>query len=313
MKKRKISRKDAWRIVLLLILVILLLGWFSRRKMPLSGAAAKHAVPSATVQTASHDEEGGGSGRSVRTSGPTVMARATNVPGRLELPGVEDSTFFLEDAEGRYAMLYDTLYRQAAWVAYRLTRREAEYKGTERTNRFVPDPKVKERGWPTAVASDYTRSGYDRGHLLPSADRDDDSRENAATFYLSNISPQRPALNRRIWKNLEEQVRCWAVSFDTVYVVTGGVLTPGVDRIKGGVGVPGHFFKVLLVRCGGQYRCAGFLIPNRTEIPGGYSDYLVPVAEIENLTGYDFFPSLPDSIENRIEARTDRSFWRIAG
>ena len=306
MKKRKISRKDAWRIVLLLVLVVFLLGWFSHRSVP-AGMSVGNVGRQAFGETKVSTVVPASSGREVSGMKRT---RATDVPGRLELPALSDSTFFLTDTAGRYALLYDTLYRQAAWVAYRLTRTEAEYKGAGRSNRFVPDPKVRERGWPTAVTSDYTHSGYDRGHLLPSADRDDTPRENAATFYLSNISPQRPALNRGIWKSLETQVRRWAVDCDSIYIVTGGVLSPGLGRIKGGVGVPEYFFKVVLARDGEEYRCAGFLIPNAKEIPGKFIDYLVSVDEVESRTGYDFFPLLPDSIEERIETRCDASFWR---
>lgn len=68
-------------------------------------------------------------------------------------------------------------------------------------------PEVVARGWPTAVDRDYAGSGFDRGHLLPSADRDDSRAENDATFYLSNVSPQYPKLNRNQWRLLEEQVR----------------------------------------------------------------------------------------------------------
>ena len=308
MKKRKISREDAWRIVLLLVLVIFLLGWFSHRSVQVS-MSARSVNRQAFTKVEMSAVGSPSSGREV--SG-TEMKRTTNVPGRLELPTISDSTFFLTDKAGRYALLYDTLYRQAAWVAYRLTRTEVEYRGAERSNRFLPDPKVRERGWPTAVTSDYTHSGYDRGHLLPSADRDDTPRENAATFYLSNISPQRPVLNRGVWKSLEEQVRRWAVTYDSIYVVTGGILSPELDRIKGGVGVPEYFFKVVLVRDGEEYRCVGFLIPNGKEISGKFIDYLVPVDEVESRTGYDFFPLLSDSIEERIEALCDTSFWRQA-
>lgn len=101
-------------------------------------------------------------------------------------------------------------------------------------------------GWPTAVDRDYAGSGFDRGHLLPSADRDDSRAENDATFYLSNVSPQYPKLNRNQWRLLEEQVRRWADRYDSIYVVTGGELEPGLRRIRGGTGIPRHYFKALL-------------------------------------------------------------------
>ena len=307
MKKRRISGKDAWRIVLLLVLVILLLGWFSRQYAGSGGILTKYGKHSPTAETSS-SVSCGSSAKGVAKS--SVQKNAISRPGRMELPRMDDSTFFLEDSDGHYALWYDTMYRQAAWVAYLLTKKEVEYKGAERTNRFVPDPKVQDRGWPTALTSDYAHSGYDRGHLLPSADRDDSRRENSTTFYLSNIAPQRPALNRGVWKSLEEQVRRWAAAYDSVYVVTGGVLDPGLDRIEGGVGVPDHFFKVVLMRYGTEYRCVGFLVPNSTSLSREYADYVVSVDEVENRTGYDFFSLLPDSLEERIESRVERGFFK---
>lgn len=102
--------------------------------------------------------------------------------------------------------------------------------------------------WPSAADRDYTGSGFDRGHLLPSADRNDTPQENGATFRLSNVSPQRPGLNRGTWRRLEERVRRWAARYDSLYIVTGGELTPSLRRIRGGVGIPQRFFKTILAR-----------------------------------------------------------------
>lgn len=140
-----------------------------------------------------------------------------SVPGRmpdpqrpcagLELPACSRGEFLIRNEAGRYTLLYDTAYRQAAWVAYLLTREDVRRRGAKRRNAFRCDPEVVARGWPTAVDRDYAGSGFDRGHLLPSADRDDSRAENDATFYLSNVSPQYPKLNRNQWRLLEEQVR----------------------------------------------------------------------------------------------------------
>ena len=149
-----------------------------------------------------------------------------SVPGRmpdprrpcagLELPACSRGEFLIRNEAGRYTLLYDTAYRQAAWVAYLLTREDVRRRGAKRRNAFRRDPEVVARGWPTAVDRDYAGSGFDRGHLLPSADRDDSRAENDATFYLSNVSPQYPKLNRNQWRLLEEQVRRWADRYDSV-------------------------------------------------------------------------------------------------
>ncbi len=228
----------------------------------------------------------------------------------LELPFYSDSTFIVHHPEARYTLCYDTMYRQATWVAYLLTRAEVEYKGTERTNVFRCDPEVVSRGWPTAYNQNYTHSGYDRGHLLPSADRNNTPSENKATFYLSNVSPQYAGLNRRIWLFLEEQVRQWAAEYDSLYVVTGPELRPGLPQINGGVGVPPHYFKALLVWHEGRYHAIAFLIPNEEQMEGVFMDYALSVDDLEQRLDCDFFWRLPDDVEERVEGEVDRTFWK---
>lgn len=247
----------------------------------------------------------------VKTGMSGAVAGGTTAVESLEMPRVEERQFVLDNTAGRYTIYYDTAYRQAAWVAYVLTRHDVETKGANRGNRFVTDVTVKDKGWPYSVDSDYAHSGYDRGHLVPSADRNDTRQENDATFLLSNISPQRPGLNRKIWNSLESEVRRMAEKFDTVYVVTGGELKPGLKRIgRNGVGVPERFFKVLLAKKGGEYMSVAFVIPNRDSFTGGCWDYAVSVNEAEELLGYDFFYNLPDSFEEKVEAEINIRDWR---
>lgn len=229
----------------------------------------------------------------------------------LELPYVssDDTDFVIVNEEGRYTLLYDTLYKQAEWVAYVLTNEDVATVNVSRSSGFVADPEVTERGYPYAVTSDYTHSGYDRGHLCPSADRRGSIEENKGTFYMSNISPQTPALNRGVWKSLEEQVREWASEFGTVYVVAGGVLRPGLDTINGGVGVPEYFYKAVLAQYDGYVDAVAFLFPNTAEIDGTFQDYAVTVDSIETITGYDFFSTLSDSVEKIAERTYSVDFW----
>ena len=231
-------------------------------------------------------------------------------PEILACPFFANDEFVVRCPEGRYTMLYDTAYRQAAWVAYLLTRRDVSGKGVKRSGVFKSDPEVIARGWPSAADRDYTGSGFDRGHLLPSADRNDTPQENGATFRLSNVSPQRPGLNRGTWRRLEERVRRWAARYDSLYIVTGGELTPSLRRIRGGVGIPQRFFKTILARDGGTFRAIAFLIPNTERPAGDCFRYAISVDSLERVLGMDFYSALPDSVEMRVEASFDRSFWR---
>lgn len=241
---------------------------------------------------------------------PVYREKPDAVPIALELPFCADGQFVMRNEAGRYTLLYDTSARQAAWVAYLLTRKEVEQNGVARKNNFRMDTSIMARGWPAAKNSDYKGSGYDKGHLLPSADRDDYRQENAATFFMSNISPQKPSLNREIWRLLEEQVRKWAALHDSLYIVTGGKLSGDMPRIGSGVAVPPAFFKAVLARGSqGRYYSIGFLIPNSDKITSSFMDYSMTINELEDVSGYDFFYRLPDDVEDDAERTIDRSFW----
>ena len=285
MKKRtpiKISRQTHWKIVLLLVLAIVVLAIVSQ-------------VVAVRPWTGGRQAERGARSGGLPETDPEILA----------CPFFANDEFVV-----RYTMLYDTAYRQAAWVAYLLTRRDVSGKGVKRSGVFKSDPEVIARGWPSAADRDYTGSGFDRGHLLPSADRNDTPQENGATFRLSNVSPQRPGLNRGTWRRLEERVRRWAARYDSLYIVTGGELTPSLRRIRGGVGIPQRFFKTILVRDGGTFRAIAFLIPNTERPAGDCFRYAISVDSLERVLGMDFYSALPDSVEMRVEASFDRSFWR---
>ena len=290
MKKQtpiKISRQTHWKIVLLLVLAIVVLAIVSQ-------------VVAVRPWTGGRQAERGARSGGLPETDPEILA----------CPFFANDEFVVRCPEGRYTMLYDTAYRQAAWVAYLLTRRDVSGKGVKRSGVFKSDPEVIARGWPSAADRDYTGSGFDRGHLLPSADRNDTPQENGATFRLSNVSPQRPGLNRGTWRRLEERVRRWAARYDSLYIVTGGELTPSLRRIRGGVGIPQRFFKTILVRDGGTFRAIAFLIPNTERPAGDCFRYAISVDSLERVLGMDFYSALPDSVEMRVEASFDRSFWR---
>lgn len=227
----------------------------------------------------------------------------------LELPYFDSDEFIIFNEPGRYTLHYDTLYRQASWVAYLLTREDIMTNDSKRKNRFIPDPEVVDRGYPTAHTKHYTNSGYDRGHLCPSADRNNNQQENDCTFHLSNISPQTPALNRGVWKNLEDRVREWAVSYDSLYVVTGGVLEPGLATISGGVGIPNYFYKTILTRHEGEFHAIAFIIPNNEKFDCGYREYAVCVDSLQRLTAINFYHNLPPEIETVVENGFSDKFW----
>lgn len=204
-----------------------------------------------------------------------------------------------------YTVSYNTFYKTPNWVAWELTREET--KGNEgRTDKFVPDPDLPE---PRVQHSDYTRSGYDRGHMAPAADMKWSKKAMKESFYMSNICPQVGNLNRGDWNDLEEECRKWAGKYGTVYIACGPIFdSTSPKRIgKNKVGVPDRFFKVVLIYNRKNPMAMGFLFRNKANSQD-LKKYMVTVDSIEEITGLDFFSKLPDSIENRIEAEIPEIF-----
>lgn len=204
-----------------------------------------------------------------------------------------------------YLLSYNESCEEPNWVYYVLTDSMVINKGQERTNRFLVDKMV-----PTGSAktSDYTKSGYDRGHLCPAADMGFNARAMEESFYMSNITPQAPDFNRGIWKELETDVREWAMQEHRLIIVAGPVFkdnkgTIGEDKVV----VPGYFFKLVFDATDAP-RMIAFLIPNaKTNRP--LTDFAVPVDQVEKLTGYDFFSQLPDNEEDQLESTVDLAGW----
>jgi len=204
-----------------------------------------------------------------------------------------------------YSLSYNEKFEQANWVYYTLTDRMVNDGGEERSNKFKVDQMVSSG---SAKSSDYTKSGYDRGHLCPAADMGFSPTSMEESFLMSNISPQAPDFNRGIWKELETEVRKWAKQEHKIYVVAGPVFKDN----KGAIGadqvlVPGYFFKIIYEETD-EPKIIAFVFPNRkSDRP--LTDFAVPVDEAEKLTGFDFFSQLPNELENKLENHVDFSEW----
>lgn len=207
------------------------------------------------------------------------------------------------------------------WVCERVTR--AQLSGPlhrPEPGPFAPDPKL-ERGR-RSERSDYSLSGYDLGHQAPSGDQTVRQDLQAETFFLSNMAPQRAALNRRIWRVLEMRVRDLAMAKGEVYTITGGLFYEEAEEnpatadgyveyrlIGTGVAVPTHFYKIVSWRDDrGRWQAAGFVFKNQEREfakPYRFDDYAREVKWIERAAGLNFMPDLPGPDSKRVEgART---------
>lgn len=235
----------------------------------------------------------------------SLYSTSTNINEvfKLELPATNPEDYIV--SHHGFSLLYNEAHEQSGWVAYELTKEKAT-KLHARTDRFIPDPKVITI---TANNKDYAGSGYDRGHLAPAADMGWSATSMAESFYYSNMSPQVPGFNRGIWKKLEERVREWAVENESMHIVTGPVLTEGLRTIgPNAVSVPEYFYKVILDNYWPEIKGIGFIIANTRSNQPLYQ-YAVSIDSVEKFTGIDFFPMLPDELEDSIEQAVCISCW----
>ncbi len=191
------------------------------------------------------------------------------------------------------------------WVAWELTAEETKGE-VPRYNKFWTDDDI--HGCPST--HDYTRSGFDRGHIYPAGDNKSSEQMMIDCFSLANICPQAHKLNTGAWKTLENKEREWAQR-DGRLVIVAGPIYEAADRTRigdTGVRVPSAFFKVIIEPYSAQPAGIGFVYPNMTA-PGDMYNYAMTIDEVESITGLDFFHQLPNQIENQIESRTPRQ-WK---
>lgn len=223
-----------------------------------------------------------------------------------------------------YVLEFSSLARIPLWVCETVT--PAQLGGPfHREGRFAPDPDLQ---GPRSESSDYTNSGYDRGHQAPAGDETRDRQENIESFYMSNIAPQTRTLNEGIWEKLEQDVRHWAGEYGQVYVFTGPVFfysftgepvpsslahpveVIGHDRVA----VPTHFYKIVLAQdhsrgTAGEWRAIAFVLPNVDyHPPYRPEDYRTTISWIEAHIGVRFMPKITGMERSRLEGKVS-TMW----
>lgn len=264
------------------------------------------------------------------TQDPYQELKSDAVGNWMELPAVKEEEGFVYishsyDYCGRhyrnFSYWYDCRNRYATWLAYPLYTTSSS---TSRTDAWDYDPKIAKRYQPRLFSA-FGVSGYARGHQVPSGDRTQCSEANVQTFYFTNITAQNSEFNGSLWMNLENSVREWAGGCDTLYVVTGALarktageeITYFKDNEGKDVAVPKAYYKVLLRykkngTANGGYDAIGFIYDNAV------CDHVNPtaadvksVAELEKITGFDFFHNLPDRIETVVEQAVNPGDWGL--
>ncbi|MBP3711075.1 MAG: DNA/RNA non-specific endonuclease [Bacteroidaceae bacterium] len=250
---------------------------------------------------------------------PTTDEEATPASESLSLQGENEEVFSLpkgKDAdkgtilvehEG-FTSLFDTRTMCPLWVAWELTADETRGKVTRQGVDFKADESVPEQY--QVEMWDYNGGQYGRGHMCPAGDMKWSQRAMQDCHYMTNICPQNAELNKVWWEHLERACRQWARQDGAVQIVCGPVFSDNPKRFgkKHKVAVPKGFYKVVLSLKEGREKALGFYYTN-DDAPQPMEDAVRSVDEIERLTGIDFFSSLPDELENRVEAMTDLRAW----
>lgn len=273
-----------------------------------NGKSVTYAI---TQQQAGGHTGGGGEYGSETILGDVSLLEAPKLSGRSSAYYI---THRVEQGQRvNFSVEYDVIYHHPIWVCYSAD----EYTSQRHTGRSDA------WSWDPFVPSQYevTRSdfkGYDRGHIVASADRLYSEEANQQTFYYTNMSPQRRNLNTGVWLQLEQLVQGWARNSrlrDNLYVVKGGTLREGetIGATVGGITVPRYYWMAILAQRGDHYQAIAFWVdhtnPAQVDRPRTVA---ISIDQLEERTGLDLFHNLPDNIETRVEAAhptDDLSLW----
>jgi len=259
------------------------------------------------------------------TPTPTPLATPTPTPTPTPVPStnvhltmgnpsnavtdINQPTNYLME-ESQYVLSYHRDNGTPNWVSWHLN--TSWLGSTPRQDDFRPDTTLP-AGWYRVLATDYSGSGYDRGHMCPSGDRTNSVATNSATFLMTNMIPQAPTNNQQTWANLESYSRTLANAGNELYIISGGQGISGY--VAGGkVAIPTTTWKVIMVLPSGTNdvsrvttatRLIAVSVPNNNSVVSDWKQYRVSVDTIESMTGYNFFSNVSDAIENTIEATID--------
>lgn len=276
------------------------------------------------------DDNGGGSSNANANTNRNISVTQLEI-SRLEFPKVKgDNNSFVvihkvnnsPDPDGvNYSIEWDKSLKAQRWTCYQMNKGYAGSSG--RSDAWAEDPDIPSAYRLDDSRSYYSGSGFTRGHIIPSADRQYSLSANRQTFYYSNMHPQYYAFNAgdnysSPWVRLEDLVRTWTRRSytDTLYVCKGGTIDSEENilmRIKNELIVPKYFFVACLAKNKTGYAAIGFYIKHDNNDHGSdpLSDYAMSIDQLEQKTGIDFFCNLPDNEEKKVESSYSLNVWGI--
>lgn len=243
------------------------------------------------------------SNSSIKVVGHHLVHRqaATNAKGHLPADAIVLKNNY-------FTTVYNSKRNIAYYSEYLLTADHLRMPKVARSNKFHLDSELQAKGLTVPKPSWYSKSGYDRGHMAPSADFNWDTDANFTTFTMSNMTPQTPGLNRKAWAALEGEVRKWACAESELEVITGPILEQDLPDLNGHpLPVPRMFFKAIL-RLAPPEKAIGFILEQEDSGKEDYKARVKSINEIELATGLSLFQEeLP--AEDPARNQADLSQW----
>jgi endonuclease G len=211
---------------------------------------------------------------------------------------------------------YNAKTRTPNWACWRLRKEDI---GTAARSAFEPDPALPLGVIARVTAHDYDNSGFDRGHMCPAKDRSASPEDSRAVFYMTNIVPQSPASNQKVWERLEDYCRRLVKEGHVLYIACGpygvggtGKLGPRKEIGKGRkVTVPARLWKVILVlphkdaEPRKNTRVIAVVMPNDQSVDLDWAKFRVAPRDVEKMTGYSFFRNVPEEMAQALREHVD--------
>jgi DNA/RNA endonuclease G (NUC1) len=243
------------------------------------------------------------------TIGTTLQSQLGN-PSSATTVATATTNYLI--ARPQYALSYNNSTREPNWVSWNLTTADVGTSG--RSANFFQDTSLP-AGFYQVLTTDYSGSGYDRGHMCPSGDRTITEADNEATFFMTNMIPQSPDNNQGVWANFESECRSIAAAGNEVLIISGPSGYAGAS-IASGVAIAGYTWKIAVVvpvgsgtavsRITSATRVIAIKIPNIAGVRSTpWQNYITTAGQIETDTGYTFFTELPASVATALRAKIE--------
>lgn len=236
---------------------------------------------------------------------PAGAVLFAGAPRRVGSPAPNDIRII---NRGEFVVGWSPSLKHPVWCAYHVVR-DAKYPSGIRPS-FTKDRTVE-----SPAASAYEHSGYDRGHMVPNHAIESryGAEEQEKTFMMSNIAPQSPFLNRGVWRNVEHRIAdLWTARYGELWVVVGCISDHGGETISGtDIDVPHTFYQLIVAQEEMDVRAMAMTFGQDVSWREWAARNLISIDDLEELSGLDFLPDLPEFIQNPLEAELPSRLWPI--